>query len=759
MTKPSVLFVCVKTGGKSQMAAGLMRKLAGDSVDVHSAGTNPGTAINSLSAQSLLEVGVDITAEHPKPIDPRLLREVDVVVVLGNQARVDPVDGPRFESWATGEPSQRGIEGIERMRLIRDDIAARVQRLAEQLSHPQQKPPPHAAADARSADGSRHHPPRLRELVMPKEPPQFLDAAPRFLFFTGKGGVGKTSIACAAAIRLARQGKKVLLVSTDPASNVGQVFGLTIGNTITAIRAVDRLSALEIDPEQAAQAYRERVIGPVRGLLPEAEVASITEQLSGSCTTEIAAFDEFSALLTDSRGRVGQFDHVLFDTAPTGHTIRLLQLPGSWTDFLNTGKGDASCLGPLSGLEKQRAVYAGAVAALADPRRTRLVLVARAQKSTLAEITRTHRELAAIGLARQYVVINGVLPAPADDSDPLATAIYQREQQAIASLPAELRDLPLDRVELKPTNIVGLDALASLLTTGAGISGGSVGANLDVADASLADLIDEIAAQDRGLIMCMGKGGVGKTTIAAAIAVALADRGHQVHLTTTDPAGHLGDTLGGHLENLRVSHIDPAEENRIYREHVLATKGAELDERGRAALIEDLRSPCTQEVAVFQAFSRVISESRRKVVVVDTAPTGHTLLLLDTTGSYHREAARQLGTKRFETPLMRLQDPELTKVIIITLAETTPVLEAAGLQDELERAGIHPWAWVVNNSLAAAHPTSPLLRQRAAAELPQIAKVRTEHSGRIAVVPLLATEPVGIPALQALSTTPGVIVR
>ncbi|MGA9375680.1 MAG: TRC40/GET3/ArsA family transport-energizing ATPase, partial [Mycobacterium sp.] len=256
----------------------------------------------------------------------------------------------------------------------------------------------------------------------------FLDHPPRFLFFTGKGGVGKTSIACATAITLAQQGRSVLLVSTDPASNVGQVFGLTIGNTITAIPAVPGLSALEIDPNQAAEAYRERIVGPVRGLLPEAELASITEQLSGSCTTEIASFNEFTELLTDSEGRIGQFDHVLFDTAPTGHTIRLLQLPGSWTEFLNEGKGDASCLGPLAGLEKQRAVYAAAVDALADPTRTRLVLVARAQTSTVAEITRTHRELAAIGLTHQYVVINGILPTPADDGDPLASAIYRREQ-------------------------------------------------------------------------------------------------------------------------------------------------------------------------------------------------------------------------------------------------------------------------------------------------------------------------------------------
>ena len=582
---------------------------------------------------------------------------------------------------------------------------------------------------------------------------QFLTQAPRFLFFTGKGGVGKTSIACAAAVQLAGEGKRVLLVSTDPASNVGQVFGESIGNRVTAIPAVPNLWALEIDPQAAAQAYRDRIVGPVRGVLPDEAVRSIEEQLSGACTTEIAAFDEFTALLTDAALTAG-YEHILFDTAPTGHTIRLLQLPGAWSGFLEAGQGDASCLGPLAGLEKQRSQYQQAVAALADVQRTRLVLVARAQRATLREAARTHEELAAIGLSQQHLVINGVFPADAVGQDALAAAIVRREQATLADIPLALQALPRDQIALKPFNLVGLDALRHLLADAASpgpLDATALPATLAAPD--LAALVDDIAADGHGLVMVMGKGGVGKTTLAAAIAVELAQRGLPVHLSTSDPAAHLAETLEGTLPQLTLSRIDPHEATARYRQQVLDTKGATLDAQGRALLEEDLRSPCTEEIAVFQAFSRTIREAGKKFVVMDTAPTGHTLLLLDATGAYHREIARQMaGTGlHYTTPMMQLQDPRQTKVLIATLAETTPVLEAAHLQDDLRRAGIEPWAWVVNNSVAAARPQSPLLRQRAQNELREIDAVATQHARRYAVVPLLAEEPVGLARLRQLA--------
>ena len=579
---------------------------------------------------------------------------------------------------------------------------------------------------------------------------------PKFAFFTGKGGVGKTSLACTTALDLCTAGKKVLLVSTDPASNVGQVFETEIGNRITAINNVDGLDAIEINPEQAAADYRERIVGPMRGILPQEALKSIEEQLSGACTIEIAAFDEFTALLTDDE-LVGRYDHIIFDTAPTGHTIRMLKLPGAWSGFLEAGKGDASCLGPLAGLEKQRERYGEAVNRLADAASTRLILVARPRQSALSEVARTSKELAAIGIRNQQLAINGMMPGDTG-GDPLATALLQRDEKALAAMAPEIAALPRATFALRPENLVGLDALKRFVQ---GLPGDAGKAPADtVANQplpTLGALIDDIASPGKGLVMFMGKGGVGKTTMAAAVASELAARGHEVLLTTTDPAAHISQTLGEKPDGLTISRIDPETETANYRDHVMATKGKNLDEQGRAMLKEDLMSPCTEEIAVFQAFSRIIRKSTRQFVIMDTAPTGHTLLLLDATGSYHRDIMRHTGKSapgKLVTPMMRLQDPAQTKILIVTLAETTPVLEAARLQEDLRRAGIEPWGWIINSSLAAARTSQPLLQQRARSEFPQIAKVRDELGKRYAVVPLQAEEPVGAKKLRQLCASP-----
>lgn len=560
----------------------------------------------------------------------------------------------------------------------------------------------------------------------------FLQGLPRYAFFTGKGGVGKTSVACAAAVELAEAGSRVLLVSTDPASNVGHVFGQGIGHRITRIAAVPGLDALEIDPDQAAAEYRDRILVPVQAFLSPADLASVTEQLSGACTTEIASFNEFTDLLAGTE-RTRGYDHVIFDTAPTGHTIRLLRLPGEWTKFIADGRGDTSCLGPMSGLEKSRSTYERALQALADPASTRLVLVARAQTGALTEAARTVDELAEAGVAASHLVINGLVPAD-PRHDRLADGIRAQEAAALADLPAQLADLTTDHLALHGTDIVGVPALRRLLTaqhhspnTTDNCPEPAIGLP------ELSTLIEALGQQDHGLIMFMGKGGVGKTTLATDVALGLVARGKQVLLTTTDPAAHLDPTLAS--DQLQVSSIDPQQAVADYRERVMSTKGADLDANSRAALAEDLRSPCTEEVAVFQAFSRAVAEARRRFVVMDTAPTGHTLLLMDATGSYHNEIVRNMADgMSFTTPLMRLHDPDYTKVIIVTLAETTPVLEAEQLQSELVRAGIHPWAWVVNQTLTGVLTHNALLRQRQVAEQGPLDAIR-KVSSRAAQVP------------------------
>ncbi|HEC6701032.1 TPA: arsenical pump-driving ATPase [Salmonella enterica subsp. enterica serovar Weltevreden] len=580
----------------------------------------------------------------------------------------------------------------------------------------------------------------------------FINNIPPFIFFTGKGGVGKTSLACATAVWLADQGKKTLLVSTDPASNVGQVFSQDIGHKVVDITTVPNLSAMEVDPIAAAQEYRERVLNPVRDMMPADVVSSIEEQLSGSCTTEIAAFDEFTGLLTSTELRQ-KYDHVVFDTAPTGHTIRMLELPGAWSGYLEANPDAAANLGPLVGLEKQQHQYADAVKALADESLTRLVLVARAQSSTLKEVSHTHDELYQIGLHHQHLAVNGILPPIGGGNDALARSILAREEKALSDMPENLASLPRSSLYLKPFNLVGLNALRELFVEGEQGVPAPEETQISVNLPKLSSLVDELSDTGKGLVMTMGKGGVGKTTVAASIAVSLAKRGHKVHLTTSDPAAHLSYTLDGSLPNLQVSRIDPKVETERYRQFVIDNQGKGLDAEGLAVLEEDLRSPCTEEIAVFQAFSRIIKEADDHFVIMDTAPTGHTLLLLDATGAYHREMVRQMRQTQDQvmTPMMQLQDPEKTKVIIVTLAETTPVLEAANLQKDLRRADIEPWAWVINNSIAAAKPTSPFLMIRARRELPLIADVTSKYAKRIALTALQSEEPVGIDLLEGMA--------
>ncbi|QXE19051.1 arsenical pump-driving ATPase [Clostridium sp. 001] len=551
----------------------------------------------------------------------------------------------------------------------------------------------------------------------------------KYIFFTGKGGVGKTSAACAVAVNLADQGKKIMLVSTDPASNLQDVFNTELNNKGTVIKEVPNLVVSNFNPEDAAKEYRESVISPYRGKLPDTVIKNMEEQLSGSCTVEIAAFNEFSNFITDEKIQK-QFDHIIFDTAPTGHTLRMLQLPSAWSNFISENTHGASCLGQLAGLESKKEVYKNAVKTLADGKKTTLILVSRPQNTPLKEAERASKELQDIGINNQILIINGVLK---NHDDGLSNAIYEKQQNALKYIPEYLKKLETYEIPLRPYNVTGLQNVRAFLKED----------NIEYSNetlnnekiSKLKDVIDDLYNTDKKVIFTMGKGGVGKTTAAAAIALGLTKKGKKVHLTTTDPAAHLKFVLDDSF-GITLSHIDEKKELEKYKKEVLSKARETMGAEDIAYVEEDLRSPCTQEIAVFRAFAEIVEKSEEEIVVIDTAPTGHTLLLLDSTQNYNREIKRSQGDipESVKKLLPKLRNANETEVIIVTLAEATPVYEAVRLEKDLKRAGINSKWWIINSSLFAANTTNDILKVKANSEISWINKVSEISKGNFAVI-------------------------
>ncbi|MED3035880.1 arsenical pump-driving ATPase [Bacillus thuringiensis] len=570
-----------------------------------------------------------------------------------------------------------------------------------------------------------------------------------FLFFTGKGGVGKTSTACATAITLADMGKQVLLISTDPASNLQDVFEIELTNKPREIPSVPNLQIANLDPETAAHEYKERVVGPYRGKLPDAVIATMEEQLSGACTVEMAAFDEFSTLLTNKE-LTSKFDHIIFDTAPTGHTLRLLQLPTAWSGFLEESTHGASCLGPLAGLGDKKELYSQTVQALSNPKQTMLLLVTRPDSSPLQEAERAAHELKEIGVSNQFLLVNGILRNYMQN-DNVSNALFKRQSRALENMAEELKNLPTYEIPLVPFNVTGIENMRKLVQPMGNLSISDEETNT-VSIPSLQTLITNLSESGKRVIFTMGKGGVGKTTVASAIAVGLAEKGHHVHLTTTDPAAHIDYVMHGEQGNITISRIDPKVEVENSRKEVIEQAKDTVDEEGLAYLEEDLRSPCTEEIAVFRALADIVERANDEIVVIDTAPTGHTLLLLDAAQTYHKEIARSTGEvpQSVKNLLPRLRNPEETSVVIVTLAEATPVHEASRLQEDLKRADITPKWWVINQSFYATHTSDFVLRGRAQSEIQWIQEVRKESQNNCVIIPWQSEDIVGYEKLKEL---------
>lgn len=597
-----------------------------------------------------------------------------------------------------------------------------------------------------------------------------------YLFFSGKGGVGKTSMACATAVGEAERGRKTLIVTTDPASNLADVFEQPIGHQVTPIAGVRNLWAMEIDPDRATEEYRERILGPFRAVMPEDVVKILEEQFRSPCTTEMASFDRFVDFM-DSE----DFDLVIFDTAPTGHTIRLLELPVDWSRHIEeSAKGSGqTCLGPVQAIQESKTKYDRAIALLTNPAHTRFIFVLQPEQTAIFETERSAKELHGIGVESQELIVNGILRAEVCDQ-PFFRKRYEMQQRHLAEIrsrfPLPIREMLLRDAEVKGVTTLREVALALQGTPTpakpAAASPASAPISAPTGRLSRGELLNLLLPRNgQGkAIFFAGKGGVGKTSVSCIAALHLARQGLRTLLITTDPAAHIGQVLDVPVEdhptavtavpNLWVARIDAKQATEEYKARILADARTRYSEEMLLAMREELESPCTEEMAAFDKFTQYADSDDYQVVVFDTAPTGHTLRLLELPFDYSQQVELMVTTTqesgalraetraRFDRIIARLRDPDRTVFAFVVYPESTPVIEAYRASQDLAAAGIPTQLVVANQVIPVEQVTNAFFWNRRAMQIKYLDEIERRFGIPMLVLPLMENEIRGLPAVE-----------
>ncbi len=602
-----------------------------------------------------------------------------------------------------------------------------------------------------------------------------------FVFFSGKGGVGKSTVSCATATWLADNDYETLLVTTDPAPNLSDIFGQGIGHEVTEIEGIENLSAIEIDPDTAAEEYRQETIEPMRQLLGEEEIKTVEEQLNSPCVEEIAAFDNFVDFMDSP-----EYDVVVFDTAPTGHTIRLMELPSDWNAELE--KGGSTCIGPAASMEDKKVQYERAIDTLQNTEQTTFAFVGKPEDSSVDEIERSAGDLAELGIESQLLILNGYLPESVCE-DPFFEGKREDEQAVIERAPEEFDADATATYPLQPGEITGLDLLSDVAsvvyddeepTVDVG-SATDVDTDQSVDTEALADpasVADRVTPSDdeTRYLFFTGKGGVGKSTIAAASATKLAEAGYETLVVTTDPAAHLEDIFGepvGHeptsvsQTNLDAARIDQEKALEEYRTQVLDhvtemyedKDDTEIDVDAAIANVEEeLESPCAEEMAALEKFVSYFQKDGYDVVVFDTAPTGHTLRLLELPsdwkgfmdlGSLTKGAAPAKGDQ-YDEVIETMQNPERSSFAFVMYPEYTPMMEAYRAAEDLnDQVGIETAFVVANYLLPEEYGDNGFFENRRAQQAKYLDEIKNRFETPMMLAPLRRDEPIGLDELSA----------